>query len=543
MLIVDDEEIITDGLMDIFSELDLELELYKAYSGIEALELLNRIRIDIVVSDICMPAMDGLQLMETIRWKWPQCKIVFLTGHEDFQYVYQAIQAAGVQYVLKHEGYSKLIEAVRRAYTELDDEIRTNRLISDATEKLNTLETLAHGNYFRYLIQEGSSRQALREDFNRLNITLDSKQPILIAHCNLIYKELEHSYSERQEIALKAKFLAERFLSERTISIGLLDRYGDVIWLIQPKQPMLDKGRIAYDQTVMFLEGTFELVQQACISTLHISMSITLSNESIDWEALSTAYDKLRQLQHFRPGDGTSMVQSVCLLDNLSSSSTDLTRNRLKSSKLEALGAHLEAGRTEEYMKLFVELTSYSEAHGKDCPYLTEVYFSIALMLLSYINRWEIQDKVEAFSMMQLVNCRSWGDKFSLLKECSDALFSARKNGEQKRATAVINKIRSYIDLHIAEDLSLIRLADEMHFNPSYLSRLFKQEYGVNLSEYIEQARVSRAKELLARIELKISEVGMRVGYDSPQSFTRFFKKLTSITPQEYRQFTEINLQ
>lgn len=541
MLIVDDEEIITDGLMDIFSRLDLELELYKAYSGVEALELLNRTRMDIVLSDICMPAMDGIQLMETIRWKWPQCKIVFLTGHNDFQYVYQAIQVPGVQYVLKNEGYTKLIEAVRRSYDELDDDIRIDHLITDAKEKLNILETLAHGDFFRYLIHESPARQALSEDFGRLNISLDSELPILIVHGNLLYTDLEDSYSERQNIAFDVKFLAESFLSERTTNIGIIDRYGDIIWFIQPIQHMTEGDAISFEQTVMFLEGTFELIQQACMSSLHISISITLSNEAIRWESLTIAYDKLRQLQHMRPGDGTSMVQSVNLLDSLSGSSTDSIRDQLLSSKLEALAAHLEGGRQKDFNKLFEELTTYSVVRDRDCPFLTEVYYAIALMLLSYINRWEVQDRVRSFSIMQLESHRYWVDAFRLLRDHSEALFAARKCGEQKRATVVINKIRTYIEVHIADDLSLIRLADEMHFNPSYLSRLFKQEYGVNLSEYIEQTRIRKAKELLAVIELKISEVGMRVGYESPQSFTRFFKKLTSITPHEYRQFSESN--
>ncbi|MFD1907725.1 response regulator [Paenibacillus rhizoplanae] len=74
MLIVDDEEIITDGLAVIFGKMELELDIYKAYSGREALNLLHRTRVDIVLSDICMPEMDGLELMEHIRRSWPQCK-------------------------------------------------------------------------------------------------------------------------------------------------------------------------------------------------------------------------------------------------------------------------------------------------------------------------------------------------------------------------------------------------------------------------------------------------------------------------------------
>lgn len=93
-----------------------------------------------------------------------------------------------------------------------------------------------------------------------------------------------------------------------------------------------------------------------------------------------------------------------------------------------------------------------------------------------------------------------------------------------------------YINDHLEEDLSLVRLSKRFHFNPSYLSRLFKQECGVNLSAYIEDARVRRAKELLAKEEFKVLEIGCRVGYESPHSFTRFFKKVTGVSPQEYRE-------
>ncbi|MNY53294.1 Arabinose operon regulatory protein [compost metagenome] len=75
-----------------------------------------------------------------------------------------------------------------------------------------------------------------------------------------------------------------------------------------------------------------------------------------------------------------------------------------------------------------------------------------------------------------------------------------------------------------------------IHFNPSYLSRLFKQESGINLSEYIDDVRIEKAKGMLTSEEMKIAEVGARVGYETPHSFTRFFKKKIGMTPLEYRE-------
>lgn len=537
MLIVDDEEIITDGLADIFGNLNLDLDLYKAYSGQEALELLNRTRVDIVLSDICMPGMDGLELMETIRLNWPQCKIVFLTGHNDFNYVYQAIQAPDVQYVLKNEGYPKLIAAVERALKELEETLRANDLIQRSKEQLHTLETLAHGDYFRNLLfHDVLFERQLEDDFKRLHIPLDASMPILIALGNVTHAGsvgTSPTYVDRRETALAVKFLAETFLAERSSSIGFIDRYGDLIWLIQPKRRNDSERTNALAQTVMFLEGTFELIQQACLESLDATVAVTLSGVAFAWEGLPAMYDKMRRHQHDRTGDGTRMVQKV--FPSAGSPSSASIRSRSMSDKFEALTVHLEAGRREEFMGLFDELTEPAGyEHERGDPNLTELCYSIALVLLSYINRWEIRE-IGSFGLMKLEDYRSWREAFGFLKGVADVLFSLRKSGEQKRAAGAIDKICSFIEQNLSEDLSLVRLADEFHFNPSYLSRLFKQERGVNLSDYMDELKIRKAKELLKREELKIAEVGCLIGYEMPQSFTRFFKKWTGLTPQEYR--------
>src|SRR5690625_154776 len=99
----------------------------------------------------------------------------------------------------------------------------------------------------------------------------------------------------------------------------------------------------------------------------------------------------------------------------------------------------------------------------------------------------------------------------------------------------MIDRISHYIEHHLNEVLSLVRLAEMYYFNPSYLSHLFKQEKGINLSEFIDQARTKRAKKLLLDPDLKIREISEQLNYHSAHSFTRFIKKMTGLTPKEYR--------
>ncbi|MFC0212937.1 response regulator [Paenibacillus chartarius] len=533
LLIVDDEEIITEGLFEVLKQLNLGLDLYKAYSGEEALELMNRTRVDIVLSDIRMPGMDGLELMTNIRSHWPHCKIVFLTGYNDFDYIYQAIQTPGVRYLLKSEGYDKIIKAVTGAITELENSLKFHNLVNQSREKLTTLETLAQGNYFRYLLQGERAAEQLERDFRHLGIALDPTLPVLVAIGNLQRTNGMHqSYAESQEYALAVKFLAESFLTERTQSLGVIDRYGDLVWLIQPQPGHgMDAGD-AYPRAVTFLEGQFELIQQASKDSLGLTFAITLCAEPCEWNQLSAVYDRIRSQQHMRAGDGALMVQTV----NMETIETAALSRSLRE-KAEALAVHLEGGRKEGFLVVLEELAALTfDDHRNRSPFLLELYYTIALLLLSYINRWELHDKVGTKGLMQRDMHASWTESFDYLKQIAESLFELRSCGEKNRAAAAIGKIRSFIEAHIGEDLSLVRLAGVIHFNPSYLSRLFKQECGVNLSDYIDEVRMEKAKELLKQDELKIAEVGARLGYETHHSFTRFFKKLTGLTPLEYRE-------
>ncbi|WP_223192277.1 response regulator transcription factor [Paenibacillus sedimenti] len=535
MLIVDDEEVITDGLFEVFSQLELGLDLYKAYSGEEALDWMNRTRVDIVLTDIRMPEMDGLELMNNIRKRWQHCKIVFLTGYNDFDYVYQAIQHPGVSYLLKSEGYDKIIKAITDAIAELENSLKFHHLIQKSREKLTTLETLAQGNYFRYLLQGTRAAEQLEVDFRQLGIALDPSLPVIVALVVLQRMNgngLHPSFAESQETALALKFLAESFLTERTSSLGVIDRYGDLVWLIQPKPgDGMDAGG-AYSHTVTFLEGQFELMQQASKDSLGVTIAVTICADPCDWKQLSAVYDRIRSQQYKRAGDGAQMVHTV----NVEMIETAALSRSLRE-KAEALAVHLEGGRREGFLAVLEELIESAFGDKRNGgPILLELYYSIALLLFSYINRWEMHDKVGTNGLMQRDMHASWQDSFEHLKKTAETLFDFRLSGEKTRAAATIEKVRIYIEEHIGEDLSLVRLAGMIHFNPSYLSRLFKQECGVNLSEYIDEVRMERAKEMLKQDELKIAEVGARLGYETHHSFTRFFKKSTGVTPLEYRE-------
>ena len=116
LLLVDDEPDIVEGLYNAFYNYEgLELDIFKAYSAYEALDILNSERIDIVLSDISMPGMNGLEMMRQVKSRWPHCQVIFLSGYTEFDYIYQANQLEAVSYILKTEGYDVVKENLHKA--------------------------------------------------------------------------------------------------------------------------------------------------------------------------------------------------------------------------------------------------------------------------------------------------------------------------------------------------------------------------------------------------------------------------------------------
>ncbi|MBB6730766.1 response regulator transcription factor [Cohnella zeiphila] len=260
LLIVDDEPMIADGLYEEFQDSrEWDLDVYRAYSGKEALERIEHMKVDILISDIRMPGVDGIELLKQVRSRWPSCRVILLSGYKEFDYAYSALEYGAVRYVLKTEGYDKVIDTVKQAAADL----------------------------------------------------------------------------EQSRLAAKPVPEADREPDARS---------------------------------------------------------------------------------------GTPVREML------------------------------------------------------------------------------------------------------------------REDRQDRRTADIIAKLKDYIENHLHRDISLVALADVVHFNPSYLSRYFKQQTGLNLSEFVQSVKVERAKRMLADPDIRVNDIAEALGYGSASNFTRLFKRLTGSTPQEFRE-------
>ncbi|WP_017473004.1 response regulator transcription factor [Amphibacillus jilinensis] len=530
LLIVDDEEIITDTLYDVFSRLMPEqLDVCKAYSGKEALAWMSRTRIDIILTDIAMPGLSGLALIEKIQELWPRCKVIFLTGHHNFEYIYQAIQLNDVRYLLKTEGYDKVTETVKEVVTELRKMSLNGLQIEQTEEEKHAYELIAQSDFIRDVLYKSKmichNPTGLLTEFNKLNLPLDPTKHVYLVLGRLDYPKGK-SYTERQQMLGFVRANWNRHLSKHINNMGIVDRYGDMVWFIQPAQ----HNKLPHPHLVEYLEGTLEVHQEECLDKIGLTLQLTISREIEDWGVVSQKYEHLRQLQQLKMIDGYPCIikEKEC---NNESKKVDLPSNQ----KIDILTAHLAANRMDDFFEVFSDLIRSTQSGNYD--EMIGIYYTIAVLLYSYISQNDLHDRINNFEkLLKMDEHNSVKSSFQYLKQVATQIFKFKQTDDRNRATKVIDRICQYIENHLEEDLSLVRLAEIHYFNPSYLSYFFKQEQGINLSEYIDRCRIRKAKELLQNGDLKVREVSEHVGYNAAHSFTRFFKKMTGLTPKEYRE-------
>jgi two-component system, response regulator YesN len=555
LLIVDDEEIIVNGLYEIFGGMkELDLDVYKAYSGEMAIAWLRRTRIDIVLTDINMPGIGGLELLEEIQRNWPQCRVIFLTGYSEFEYVYRAIRHPGVSYILKTEDHERVIGAVIDAIAGIQQETRTEVLIQKAKEQINMACELFQNDYLLQLLR-GTVKASI-ELFEQLGIPMHPAWPVLLILSQVESAALQElSYLKRTELLYSIRLVLYQYLGANVRLMAVMDENSMFALFVQPRESLKaavypENARVLYDRAVMFIRGTLESVQNTCRESLGAPVSFVISAEPCQWSDVSNKHYTLSEMLRYRIGTGIEMlltdtefgrvVPGAASMSPEPSKSVEELSTMLRRGSLNDIPLLLESGQRDKCLELIGGLAApLNKIRSKNSNLAIEAYTKAAMGLLAYINRRKLTEKL-AFHIAQNRLIRfdtfdSWGEAVDYLTEMAGLLFSMQDEEQTNRAVQAVGHLQAYIESNLSEDLSLVRLAEQVYLNPSYLSRLFKQVTGVNLSDFIESARVKHAKELLEKDCLRVNEIARRVGYDTAASFTRFFRKSTGTSPQEYR--------
>ncbi|BBH23621.1 hypothetical protein Back11_49660 [Paenibacillus baekrokdamisoli] len=534
LLIVDNEDYVVEGLMNVFHQLThLDLEVIGAYSGKEALERLRKTKIDIVVSDIRMPGMDGMTLQHEICRFWPSCQMIFLSGFNDFDYVQKAIRKGAVDYVLKTDGDEVVIAAVEKAIQKLEASIEIEQLIAKSKSQMQMAMVVMQRDFFSNLLQgDRIGESFIATQFEDLQIPLKPKLPALQVVGRVDEWADGISYYDRYLLMYSIQNIASEYLDTTVEEVSFVyDRF-NLIWFIQPKelQPSsLDRIQEDTWSTVSrFVLGTFERIQMACKELIKLKLSVVLADRPIEWEHSARKFAELKSKLAWGLGSG----QELLIVDR---EETDQDTSILMSTqdtvhRLNRLGQCLENNLKAEFMEILRELLS-------DGAYEKNYYMIVSLIFsLQREGRAPSVDTSLEWSRLARPNLHeTWDEAVGYLYHCAELIFDDKDRILHEEEDELVGKVKKLITDNLANELSLTVIAESVKHNSSYLSRLFKQKNGIGVSEYISDYRIQKTKEMLTDPNRKINDIAAAAGFASVQYFYRVFKKATRMTPQEFR--------
>lgn len=532
VLIVDDEKMIRDDVYGLLSmEESLELDLTTAASGVEAQAILEKRKIDIVIMDINMPQMSGLELYDIVRERWPFCKVIFLTGYSDFDYVYKVHKHA--KYVLKAEEDEKILEALRESVEEIENSLLLERL-TDLQREQQKKPLLHERSMFLRELFEGyrGLSQFTGELSVQLGINLDPEKEVyyLLLRHEAWYCE---NYQEQQNSTQDCYQLLERYFLD--FMRGAFFEYNKnyIVLLLQPE-------KLLHEETIVkMLAGAGELFQKALKKNLGRTVSILVGERPVTLSQLLQEFIGICDRMIWLSGE--ELVQEGLQKEALAKETLPEHKKQELMQMLWRLEYYLEGMEEENSLnvlrQLQTELQSVKSMHDL---FALEAYCTISSRLIGWIKRLELHEEL-AFrvGILNLYNVSmhaNWQDAFGYLRHVAESIFSLKNQSVEKQTEDVVNQVKKYIVEHLDGDTSLYNLAEQVHFSQEYLLRIFKKKEGITILQYINDLKLAAARQLLTDSELQVREIADRLGFASQGYFGRFFRNKTGLTPNAYRE-------
>lgn len=538
LLIVDDEHHIVNYLELLVTDaIKEDLEIYKAYSGHEALEILKDTKIDLILLDIKMPGMTGLELARKVTQTWSHCRIIFLTAYDSFHYIYETKEYPNTVYLLKTEPDHIIISTIYQAIDSIKQEQEQKTILDNTISKNKYLSYLLQQHLLRMLLT-GISMEALHAEYRMLQseCSLDLEKPFYLMYMKIRHRNLSESQNPEHTHILQYMNLAEYQLSNKfNFAILRLDN-GDFLWFFQQK----DEADFGLSSSETFLNKIANNLAADFSNTFHRKTLLFLYPDTISCPDVYRIFH-LFQKQLDKYDYAADMYSSVILCQNeaeTSQAASDFMESIEK--KLASLTFCLSHGKENDFFSLLTEL-KISCAASQSMHNLSSIriYNSIALTLLNYIDTYQIQESIASrtaiYHLYYIHDFSDWQTAFQYLKTCAQHIFKIMSQKSSNRKDQIIEKIRNYILNNLDKSLNLSNISATVNYNETYVSRLFREHTGIKLSDFILQERISKAKQLLTTTNLSINYIASETGFDSIHYFSYAFKKAVGMNPSDYR--------
>ncbi|MBB6673988.1 response regulator transcription factor [Cohnella nanjingensis] len=522
VLVVDDEKYAVAGITQgiDWSEVPIA-ELREAYSAKQAKDVMARGSVDLLITDIEMPGESGMELLDWVRERFPDTVTIFLTAHADFGYAQQALHLGSYAYIVKPVDYDELKAVVVRALEEIGRN-REQKAFSEAYRhyyaQWERQKPLLVERFWQDLLGRriAASAERIEAAIALYALPLDIRRPVVPVLISVEQwdKELNTRDEEIMEYAIRNS--AAEVLLAGSEGIVIQDRSGVTAALLYGDQTADADWKEALKERCTALIG-------ACNRYFYCHLSCYIG-EIATLPGLPEAYETLLALEH----DNVTASDAVLAVGEARGS---LSPGALPFVPADDWLVLFEAGQAEALNRRLEEMFA-SLRESEATPETLDVVVSAVKHMLYRAFHKRGLSVYGRFASLQtprtVPQLRTWARQ-----AVADAIDEYRSQGQDNRA--VIDKIHQYVQARLTGELSREEIAHHVFLNPAYLSRLYKKETGIALSEYIMQARMNKTKTLLVETNRKVSDIAETVGYQNISHFAKVFRKTVGIGPKEFR--------
>lgn len=523
LLAADDEYWVREKLRQIIDWQKYDIEfLEPACDGEEVLARIETDDPDILITDINMPGLNGVELLEQLSQKHPGLVLLVISGYDTFDYVRRSMRSGAINYLLKPVTRADMAAAVTEALQILRD-----RNVTSEEEKRQKEMLLRSSS----LLRDQELSILLDQPGGEASHALPLKVPVNDAEYSLVLMKI-HDMSMamdeyRYDIASLSYDTKSRICSalgtEDALVFNYLSRSSEFILLTDQRENLLPEAAEKYREV---LESIF-----------HCPVTVVLGKQSYRLNNIQAGYLSAKaqlERRRFAPCSEIICCESAGQPDDAQLQWSEERRKQLEmylangnreqvsktmisKSGLSAVGSlRVSTGAVRQLvdrMNHTLQNPQFFKGSSNDAAFLAD---------LSY----EVSRSVDSLDPEKLIACEN---------ELIDTVMAGYFTEETDTMKAIVHRVKEDIDAHYYEPLTLTSLAEKYIVEQSYLSRCFKQEIGENLIMYLAKRRIGKAMELMKEDRVGLTEISFLVGYDDYTYFSRVFRKITGESPREYR--------
>ena len=511
VLIVDDEKMIRMGMKNAIDWKKLGVDdVFTAASGNEALKILKEEGPEIMVTDIQMTEMTGLELIKAARESVPELRVIVLTGFDNFEYARESLRLQVQDFFLKPIDEDDLFNAIEKQIKELKEQENKEQNQARVWRSQGSVVQMRLEQCMRNLVHTKADKEMqlyiLQKDFQ-----FDIKQKM-----SLILLE-QGMYAESRDDgkfrAMSVKNVCMSMIDSRNMGITFTDEDGTIAIVCFEK-----------DDGDSVLEKTEEL-SDVLKDEFECKPKITVGSTVQGFENLVISYNDARYLLEHERENIQDIIQTMGA-QNKKKMFWDIY-SELRNIMISNIG------NTALVMKAFNTFSKATESYNLSPTIVRRCCFEIASSLsFAYMeDSGEMSDgKLDALSK----SLASAGREEAC--EITRMFIDQIPGNEEENVHYIISNAKHYIDEHLAEDISVSSIATNLYITPNYFSRLFKRITGEGCNEYIVRKRIEKARSLLETTSIKTGKIAMMVGYRDTNYFSLAFKKHTGKSPTKYRE-------